>query len=279
MLSDEFLAQLPLSGISAVQPVSGGDINQAFRVVTRDGPYFLLVQPDTPQSFYAHEVEGLNLIGQVARVPQVIATGDIAGDAYLILEWLDSGQGQQADLGRLVATMHAVHNDQFGFDHDVLTGKLPKYNTWQTNWGDFFVNQRLNVLAKRASQSGLWSASRQQHLDQLTKKILAYYQDHPSVPSLLHGDLWAGNYMFTKTGEPALIDPDVFYGDREFDIAVTTVFGGFSRDFYTAYQQQYPLPAGYEDRLPWYQLYYLMAHLNLFGESYGGAVDRILMAN
>lgn len=202
MLSDEFLAQLPLSGISAVQPVSGGDINQAFRVVTRDGPYFLLVQPDTPQSFYAHEVEGLNLIGQVARVPQVIATGDIAGDAYLILEWLDSGQGQQADLGRLVATMHAVHNDQFGFDHDVLTGKLPKYNTWQTNWGDFFVNQRLNVLAKRASQSGLWSASRQQHLDQLTKKILAYYQDHPSVPSLLHGDLWAGNYMFTKTGEP-----------------------------------------------------------------------------
>lgn len=276
MLTQQWLEQLPIKGIQSCESVSGGDINEAYRINTSIKPYFLLVQPQTPAAFYDHEIEGLNLLGQVALVPAVVGAGEIDGDAYLILEWLTTGHGQQRELGHLVATVHQVHQPQFGFDHDVLNTKLPKINTWQANWGVFYVEHRLNVLAHRADQNGLWSATRQKQLTRLEKKILAYYQNHETQPSLLHGDLWAGNYLFTEEGKPALIDPDVFYGDRELDLAMTTLFGGFSADFYAGYSNQYPLTDGFEDRLPWYQLYYLLAHLNLFGETYGTAVDRIL---
>lgn len=276
MLTKEWLNQLPIEEIQSWVPVSGGDINDAYRIDTRTQPYFLLVQPQTPASFYEHEVEGLRLLGEVALVPNVIGSGAINGDAYLLLEWLTTGHGNQRDLGRLVATVHQVHQPRFGFDHDVLNTKLPKINTWQTNWGHFYVEQRLELVAHRAAQNGLWSPIRQEQLKRLEKKILAYYQNHETRPSLLHGDLWAGNYIFTDTGQPALIDPDVFYGDRELDLAMTTLFGGFSADFYAGYTAQYPLTAGFEDRLAWYQLYYLLAHLNLFGETYGPSVDRIL---
>lgn len=113
------------------------------------------------------------------------------------------------------------------------------------------------------------SKKRQAHLTRLCQIILDYFQHHDSVPSLLHGDLWFGNVMFTADGKPALIDPDVLYGDREFDLAMTTVFGGFDDQFYQGYNDTYPIQSGFQERLPWYQLYYLMAHLNLFGESYG----------
>jgi fructosamine-3-kinase len=103
-----------------------------------------------------------------------------------------------------------------------------------------------------------------------------YYDQHQVIPSLLHGDLWAGNYMFDDTGQPVLIDPDAVYGDREFDLAMTTIFGGFEPAFYQAYQQEYPLAKGVNERLPWYQFYYLCMHLILFGETYGPAVDGIL---
>ncbi|MTV81263.1 fructosamine kinase family protein [Secundilactobacillus folii] len=276
-MNQEWLKQLPISSITNVTPVSGGDINEAFKVTTTTKDYFLLVQPNQNQQFYQHEIEGLKLLSQAALVPQVIASGQIEGDAYLLLSWLESGRGSQSDLGQLVAHVHQIHHDRFGFDHDV-DGKLPKINTWQTNWGEFYVHQRLEVLAKRASDHGLWNQKRQNHFQRLCQIILDYYQTHDSTPSLLHGDLWAGNVMFTADGKPALIDPDVLYGDREFDLAMTTVFGGFSEQFYQGYNDTYPIAAGFQERLPWYQLYYLMAHLNLFGESYGGSVDRILSA-
>lgn len=272
-----WLAKLPIDQIQTATPVSGGDINQAFKIETNTTAYFLLVQPNRAVDFYTHEIEGLNLLAQAAQVPDVITSGEIDGDAYLLLSWLESGYGNQYDLGVMVANVHQIHHDQFGFDHDVV-GKLPKINTWQSNWGDFYVHQRLEVLAQRASDHSLWNSNRQRHLSRLCQTILTYYNDHPTTASLLHGDLWSGNVMFTADGRPALIDPDVLYGDREFDLAMTTVFGGFDAQFYEGYNDTYPIAAGFEDRLPWYQLYYLLAHLNLFGESYGGAVDRILTA-
>lgn len=276
-MNHEWLAQLPISPITNVTPVSGGDINEAFRIETPDQPYFLLVQRNRSQKFYEHEIEGLNLLSQAALVPKVINSGQIQGDAFLILSWLDSGTGSQYDLGQLVAHVHQIHAKQFGFDHNV-DGKLPKINTWADNWGEFYVHQRLEVLAKRASEHRLWNQNRQNHFERLCQIILDFYQQHESVPSLLHGDLWAGNVMFTADGRPALIDPDVLYGDREFDLAMTTVFGGFGEQFYQGYNDTYPIADGFQERLPWFQLYYLMAHLNLFGESYGGSVDRILSA-
>ncbi|MFC6274722.1 fructosamine kinase family protein [Levilactobacillus tangyuanensis] len=275
-LTSTWLDQLPLKQIQSATPVAGGDINQAFALQTGSGPYFLLIQPQTPASFYTHEVAGLKALSQAANVPAVIATGEIDGDAYLLLEDLAIGAGSQYALGQMVAHVHQLTAPQFGFDGDQLTGKLPKNNHWQANWTTFYLEQRLDPLVKRASEHGLWSVSRAGAY-QRTQAVIAHMNDGRTiVPSLLHGDLWAGNVLFTAAGTPTLIDPDVFYGDREMDLAMTTIFGGFDQDFYRGYQSIWPLATGHNDRLPYYQLYYLLVHLNLFGEGYGEAVDRIL---
>ncbi|WP_261809266.1 fructosamine kinase family protein [Levilactobacillus humaensis] len=276
MLSSEWLAQLPLRQVTGVDPVSGGDINDAYRLQTTEGPYFLLVQPHTPAAFYDHEVAGLQALGQAINVPEVIGSGQIDGDAYLILEYLEIGQGSQRELGEAVARVHQVTAPRFGFDQNNLTDKLPKNNAWQDDWTHFYLEQRLDPLVKRAQEHHLWNAGRQQAYDRVRQNIIDENQHRQITPSLLHGDLWSGNYLFTADGTPTLIDPDVLYGDREFDLAMTTIFGGFSADFYRGYQERYPLTAGYQERLPHYQLYYLLAHLNLFGETYGGAVDSVL---
>ncbi len=275
-LSKAWLAQLPLTNIKAVTPVSGGDINAAYAVQTNQTRYFLKVQPQRGVAFFSHEVAGLNKLGAVVTTPKVIATGTINGDGFLLLSWLTSGDGSQFELGQAVARVHQQHAPRFGLDHDFTVGKIPKYNQWQTNWATFYTQQRLDVLVKLAQKQGLWSTVRDDHYQRLRQQLLVEKHMQTVQPSLLHGDLWSGNYLFTATGTPALIDPDIFYGDREMDLAMTTIFGGFDDDFYAGYQQVYPFAPGFEERLPQYQLYYLLAHLNLFGETYGPAVDRIL---
>lgn len=275
-LSANWLSQLPLPGVTTATPVSGGDINQAFRLTTAEGPAFLLVQPQTPASFYAHEVAGLQALSQAVNTPTVLGTGEIDGDAYLLLEFLETGRGSQYDLGQTVARVHRVTAPQFGFDQDNRVAKLPKNNQWQTDWTTFYLEQRLDPLVKRALAHHLWNAQRETAYQRVRQAIVAENRGRKIVPSLLHGDLWAGNYLFTTDGTPTLIDPDTLYGDREFDLAMTTIFGGFDGDFYQGYQAAYPLESGYADRLPHYQLYYLLAHLNLFGETYGPAVDATL---
>ncbi|KRN02606.1 fructosamine-3-kinase [Levilactobacillus senmaizukei DSM 21775 = NBRC 103853] len=275
-LTSTWLEQLPLPHIQSATPVAGGDINQAFSLRTSEGPYFLLVQPQTPASFYTHEVAGLKALSPAANVPDVISTGAIEGDAYLLLEELSIGTGSQYALGQMVAHVHQLTASRFGFDGDQLTGKLPKNNHWQADWTTFYLEQRLDPLVQRATKHGLWSPSRETAY-QRTRTVIAHMNDGRTVePSLLHGDLWAGNVLFTTDGTPTLIDPDVFYGDREMDLAMTTIFGGFDRNFYRGYEAVWPLAPGHTDRLPEYQLYYLLAHLNLFGELYGSAVDRLL---
>jgi len=275
-LTSEWLNQLPLPQIQTAHAVSGGDINDAYQLETAEGPYFLLVQPGKAASFYAHEVSGLQALSQAANVPEVIATGEIDHDAYLVLEFLETGHGSQYDLGQTVARVHHVTAKQFGFSDDNLVSTLPKNNTWQDDWTTFYLQQRLDPLVQRAQERHLWNTSRQAAYDRVRQAIITENQNRQIQPSLLHGDLWAGNYLFTTDGVPTLIDPDVLYGDREFDLAMTTIFGGFTADFYRGYQDLYPLTTGYTERLPHYQLYYLLVHLNLFGETYGEAVDQTL---
>lgn len=276
MLTSDWLQQLPLPKITAITPVAGGDINQAYQLITVEGPVFLLVQPHTSAQFYHHEVAGLQALGQAVNVPDVLATGEIEGDAYLVLEFLETGHGSQYDLGQAVARVHRVTAPRFGFDTDNLVGKLPKHNQWQSDWTTFYLQQRLDPLVRRAQEQHLWTPQRQAAYDQVRQRIITENHGRFIQPVLLHGDLWSGNYLFTQDGTPTLIDPDVLYGDREFDLAMTTIFGGFTSDFYRGYQDSYPLTPGYADRLPHYQLYYLLAHLNLFGETYGDAVDNVL---
>lgn len=272
-LSPTWLDQLPLPAVTAATPVAGGDINQAFRLTTAEGPAFLLIQPHTPASFYTHEVAGLQALSQAVNTPTVLGTGEIAGTAYLLLEFLETGTGSQYELGQAVARVHQLTASQFGFAGDNLVGKLPKNNHWQADWTTFYLTQRLDPLVKRAQAHHLWNAHRESDYQRVRAAIVTENQERSIVPALLHGDLWSGNYLFTAEGTPTLIDPDVLYGDREFDLAMTTIFGGFEPAFYQGYQATYPLDPGYAARLPHYQLYYLLAHLNLFGETYGEAVD------
>lgn len=276
LIDKSWYDELKLGQIQKVQAVSGGDINLAFKVISDTGEYFLKVQPNNNEGFFDHEIESLNLINSVANAPKVIRSGTFQDNGYLVLDYIHFGTGSQYDLGQLVAKMHQRHSLRFGLGHDVLNAKNPKINTWRANWGDFYIQQRLNVLINEVQKKGLWNDDRDKLMRQFEEKLTDYYQIHPITPSLMHGDLWNGNVGFQQNHQPILFDPDVFFGDREMDIAMTLLFGGFNEDFYQGYQDLYPLDKDWQRRVPWYQTYYLLAHLNLFGETYGASFNNTL---
>jgi fructosamine-3-kinase len=276
-MDHEWLAQLPIQEpIISWQPVSGGDINKAFRLKTATKAYFMKVQENQPATYFTHEIHGLKALSAAVNVPSPLFNGQIKGDAYLILNWIDEGTGSQEDLGKAVAALHQVHHDQFGFFENHRTKALVKNNHFTPSWAEFYFHQRLEPEIDAAIQAGRWNDWRNAHFERMVGHFLTDCQHRSITPSLLHGDLWAGNFMFTADKVPTLIDPDAVYGDREFDLAMTTIFGGFRPAFYQAYQAAYPLENGWQKRLPYYQFYYLCMHLILFGESYGPAVDHIL---
>ncbi|MEJ6347782.1 fructosamine kinase family protein [Holzapfeliella sp. He02] len=259
--------------------VTGGDINQAFHVYTHSYSFFLLVQQDATRQFFSHEVAGLKALGKFAKTPQVLDFGDNSQDAYLLLEYIDHlPHGNQYELGQALAKVHqsTSPNQQFGFDSNFELGNFTGDNQWQDNWYDFFVNQRFEPLRKLIIHNHNGSVE----LEHLYQNMLQQFQhdlaNHQSIPSLLHGDLWGGNIMFDLDQHPVFIDPAVYYGDREFDIAITQVFGGFDQNFIQGYQDTYPLDDGYQDRLVYYKLYYMMFHLSEFGSIYQPSVYRLL---
>lgn len=275
-MNQAWITQLPIKNIINYHSVSGGDINDAYQINTVDHEYFLKVQPQKKAEYFDHERAGLEELGKVINTPHPKAQGQINGDAYLLLNWIDSGSGLQSDLGAAIAKMHLVHTNKFGFDFNHQSKVITKDNHWQTSWLKFYSEQRLDMIAQLAKEKHVWSDDRQAGFDRMRLAFINFYSSHEVTPSLLHGDLWSGNYLFSTDGTPTLIDPDALYGDREFDLAMTTIFGGFDQSFYDAYNRIYPLDTGFEARLPWYQFYYLGFHLILFGETYGGSVDQIL---
>ena len=277
-MKTQWQSQLPLDNIRSIVPVSGGDVNEAYRVETSQSPYFLLVQRQRSKDFFAAEVAGLNLFEKSGiTAPIVIDSGEIDGDAYLLLSFLNEGtQGSQAELGALVAKMHQQQqpDGKFGFDLPYEGGDVSFNNNWSDSWMTIFVERRLDHLKDRLVNQGLWIEDDVQTYHKVREKIVSSLRDHTSKPSLLHGDLWGGNYMFLENGQPALFDPAPLYGDREFDLGITTVFGGFTQAFYDAYNKHYPLSKGANQRLEFYRLYLLMVHLLKFGSMYAGSVDR-----
>ncbi|WP_141430785.1 fructosamine kinase family protein [Bacillus sp. 03113] len=276
MLSKNWLAELPVAPILLIKPVFGGDINDAYALKTKTGTYFLKVQRQKKVHFFSKEVNGLRLLGKTVRTPEVIDAGEIDEDAFLLLEWIESGSRDDKKLAVALASLHKQTNELFGFSEDNYLGKLPQYNHPEKDWASFYIHCRLLPQVKMAKEKGLWTLNREKRLTHLVDKIRSTYQTLSATPSLLHGDLWGGNVMFAANGEPVFIDPAVFYGNREMDITMTQLFGGFGPSFYQVYNERYPLDNGWQERVPWYQLYYLLAHLNLFGEGYGAAVDRAL---
>jgi fructosamine-3-kinase len=211
------------------------------------------------------------------RVPTPICYGVVGEQAYLVLEWLQLGQGTSAAweaMGQQLAALHQVKvADAFGWERHNTIGSTPQINTWTANWVDFWVNQRLGYQLQLAQRRGGQFPKQ----DQFLNLIPGLLTGHTPQPSLVHGDLWSGNAAVTQTGEPVIFDPATYVGDREVDLAMTELFGGFPAAFYRGYNQAFPLDEGYQQRKPLYNLYHVLNHFNLFGGSYESQANRIIM--
>ena len=263
--------------------VGGGSISNAARVRLGDGGQMLVKWlAGSSSGLFTAERRGLDLLAsaKALRVPQVVAQQEAGGDrpAFILMAWLgrSASTPEVAEaLGRGLATMHRATADTYGLDHDNFIGANPQPNRPVEDWIDFFREQRLAFQMELAGRNGYLPAERARRMEKVLAGLGDWLPAQPAV-SLLHGDLWGGNWLVTAAGEAALIDPAVYYGHREAELAFTELFGGFPAAFYAAYQQAWPLDGGYGERKALYNLYHLLNHLNLFGEGYGGQVDSVL---
>ena len=254
-------------------PVSGGDISAAWRLATDDGDLFIKTGPLSVAEMFAAEAQGLSEIAKTdtIRVPQVIASGPAETAVFLALEWLDLERADAAvesRFGEQLAELHHVTEKRFGWHRDNTIGLTPQHNTWSDDWIDFFREHRLAFQLRLAAENG-FAGELQERGAQLLKRLPIYFDGVTPAASLLHGDLWGGNWGCSG-GNPVIFDPAVYYGDRETDLAMTRLFGGFGTAFYDAYESSWPLPDGHQERQHLYQLYHVLNHLNLFGSGYLG---------
>ncbi len=255
------------------QPVGGGDISAAWKLNSEAGSVFLKTGPASSADMFFAEADGLIELNQAntIRVPKVLAVHADEDAAFIALEWLDTGRGT-ADterlLGEQLAAMHRVRKDRFGWHRDNTIGLTPQYNPWSDDWVSFFREHRLLVQLRLAEQNG-FGGELQTLGARLAKRMPIFFEHYDPAASLLHGDLWGGNWASCE-GSPVIFDPAVYYGDRETDLAMTRLFGGFGRGFYKAYEASWPLEQGHRERLHLYQLYHVLNHLNLFGSGYHG---------
>jgi fructosamine-3-kinase len=262
--------------IAARQAVGGGDINQAERVVGRDGRrYFVKLNRADRLAMFEAEADGLAELAAAIRVPNPVCSGIDAGRAFLVLEYLElDGRGDSAELGRQLAAMHRRRAPSFGWQRDNTIGATHQPNAWLDDWFDFLRQRRIGFQLELAGRNGAPSRMVERG-EQLLDGLKAYFPGYVPAASLLHGDLWGGNYGFAN-GKPVLFDPAVYYGDREADLAMTELFGGFPAAFYAAYNEAWPLDAGYPTRKTLYNLYHILNHFNLFGGGYAGQAERMI---
>jgi len=252
--------------------VGGGCINECVRWETGDGPVFAKLGPVERLTMFEAEAEGLRELeaAQAIRVPRVLGVGATADDAFLALEWIDLSAGSPrsgALLGERLAAQHRVTRPCFGWHRDNAIGSTPQHNDWDADWQRFYAERRLRFQLALAERNGHGGGLTERGY-RLCDEMPAYFQGYRPVPSLLHGDLWGGNHAASRSGEPVVFDPAVYFGDREADLAMTRLFGGFGRDFYAAYQATWPLDPGADGRTDLYNLYHVLNHLNLVGGSY-----------
>lgn len=263
--------------LQAQTAIGGGCINQAYRLTGTSGDYFVKLNDASRHAMLAAEFAGLQALQQAGavRVPTPIGHGVIGPQSYLILEYIALGCGNAQSFvrfGHQLADLHRQTQSRFGWEIDNTIGATPQHNSWAVNWVDFWVHQRLHPQLERAAQQGYRGDWLRQG-EQLLVNMGVFFAHYQPVASLLHGDLWAGNYGVDQQGQPVIFDPAVYYGDRETDIAMTELFGGFEKQFYRAYQEVYPLDVGYSVRKTLYNLYHLLNHLNLFGGGYQAQVS------
>jgi protein-ribulosamine 3-kinase len=272
-----------LGDIVCERLLGGGCIANATRIDTTAGAFFLKWSGGTAGQTFEAEAAGLDALRKATdwiRIPDVISVsgpnGDVSG--YLVLEFIEEGS-PGPDFWRLfgegLAAMHGVEGDAYGFAQDNFIGRLPQKNAWMEAWPEFFRDMRLLPQVEMARANDSWKS----RWDKPMNRLLAALPDIlPQSPtrSTLHGDLWSGNYLIDSEGRAVLIDPAAYYGDRETDLAMMQLFGGFDRQLFTAYEAAWPLSDGHEYRQEIYRLYHLINHLNHFGGSYAGSVEGAL---
>jgi fructosamine-3-kinase len=255
----------------------GGCINDAETLTGRDGRrFFVKLNTSDKLDMFEAENAGLNEINHAAaiRAPRPICSGVAGGRAFLVLEHLNlGGGGDDAELAKQLATLHRFTQPHFGWYRDNTIGATAQHNTPSADWAAFWQTQRLGVQIGLAERQGA-SHALLDKLERLLEAIPVFFTNHRPEASLLHGDLWGGNYGFSE-GQPVLFDPAIYYGDREADLAMTELFGGFSSTFYSAYQDHYPLDPGYRVRKTLYNLYHVLNHFVMFGGSYATQADRM----
>jgi fructosamine-3-kinase len=255
--------------------VGGGCINRAFRIGDAEQVYFVKVNQASKASMFEAEALGLQEIGAHIRVPQPLCWGIAADQSYLVLEWIDlSGESPHwTEMGRQLAVLHsATHPQGFGWHRDNTIGETPQLNPWIENWTEFFAEYRIGHQLRLAARKGMHFAE----AETLLKAIPKVLDGHNPESSLVHGDLWSGNAAFDTAGTPVIFDPATYYGDREVDLAMTRLFGGFPESFYEGYQSAWPLESGYQQRKVLYNLYHILNHFNLFGGSYASQAEQMM---
>ncbi|MHB1949917.1 MAG: fructosamine kinase family protein [Acidiferrobacteraceae bacterium] len=256
--------------IRAVRPVQGGSINSASVIEDDDRRFFVKHNDPSRIDMFRAEAAGLQEIAGslTVRVPKPLCWGTTDHVSYIVLEYLSLRDGAVAaeQMGWQLAAMHRHFHERFGWHIHNTIGTTPQINTQSDHWVTFLRKYRLGHQLALAERQGHQVLVESGH--QLLERLPAFFRSYDPRPSLLHGDLWAANYAADETGQPVIFDPAVYYGDREADIAMTELFGGFPKAFYDAYHEAFPLDAGYPVRRDLYNLYHVLNHLNLFGRGY-----------
>jgi fructosamine-3-kinase len=264
--------------VASHRSVGGGCINSAYVLSGGDVEYFVKLNSASQLDMFVAEAAGLDEISaaNAVRVPKPVCYGTANGQAYLVMENLHMGGGggraAMQQFGHQLAAMHRDTQSQFGWRRDNTIGSTPQPNDLTDEWLQFWRAHRLGFQLQLAKRHGC----RKSLLDKgerLMADMGGLFADHDPQPSLLHGDLWSGNYGITQDGEPVIFDPAVYFGDREADLAMTELFGGFGRTFYDAYNEAWPLDPGYRVRKTFYNLYHILNHFNLFGGGYAGQAE------
>jgi fructosamine-3-kinase len=275
----EAVARALGSAVQSSCAVAGGDINDANQMTLADGRVvFVKSNFGADPTMFAAEARGLAWLAQARalRVPQVLAVGE----TFLVLERISPARRPpdfDERLGRDLAALHRFGAPGFGLDHDNFIGRLPQSNTPAASWPEFYRSRRLEPQLRLARDAGLCSSAMARGFDRLFT-VLDERVGPAEPPARLHGDLWGGNMIVDQTGAGCLIDPAVYGGHREVDLAMMRLFGGFGHHVFSAYEEAWPLSPGHEDRVPLYQLYFLMVHVNLFGGAYVAQAERALLA-
>ncbi len=262
------------------QSISGGCIHNASKITTSDGEFFVKYNTRADSDMFEKEYEGLNILSKAAEltIPEPVAAGTLNDKSYLLTEFIASGPRQPdfwEQFGKSLADLHRDHSrERYGLDHDNYIGRLPQMNKDHEDWIEFFVSMRLEVQIKMALDNELVDRDYVRQFERIYDKLRDLLPEER--PMLLHGDLWSGNFMTGADGYAVLIDPAVYYGNREIELSFTKMFGGFDNTFYDHYHEQFPLEPGFEERVDIYNMYPSLVHVNLFGTSYLSGVTPVI---